>query len=148
MGMDDHIEILLVEDNPNDAELALRAIKKNNLYNQVLLVTDGDQALDFIYHTGAYAGAYTHNSLKCIILDLKLPKVAGIEVIRKLKSDEKTKVIPIIVLTSSAEERDVIESYGLGVNSYVEKPVDFDQFVKTVAAIGSYWFMINRPPII
>ena len=148
MGMDDFVEILLVEDNPNDVELTLRALKKNNLANKVLVVTDGAQALDFIFHTGAYAGRGMDNHLKIILLDLKLPKVNGIEVIRKIKSDEKAKVIPIIVLTSSEEEKDVTESYGLGVNSYIVKPVDFDKFAKTVADIGLYWLLINKPPVV
>lgn len=148
MGMDDFVEILLVEDNPNDVELTLRALKKNHLANKVLVVTDGAQALDFIFHTGAYAGRGTDNHLKIILLDLKLPKVNGIEVIRKIKSDKETKVIPIIVLTSSEEEKDVTESYGLGVNSYIVKPVDFDKFAKTVADIGLYWLLINKPPVV
>ncbi len=148
MGMDDHVEILLVEDNPNDVELTLRALKKNNLVNKVLVVTDGAQALDFIFHTGVYAGRGTENHPKVILLDLKLPKVNGIEVIRKIKSNEKTKVIPVIVLTSSEEENDVTESYGLGVNSYIVKPVDFDKFAKTVADIGLYWLLINKPPVV
>jgi len=148
MGMDDHVEILLVEDNPNDVELTLRALKKNNLVNKVLVVSDGAQALDFIFRTGAYAGKGADNHLKVILLDLKLPKVNGIEVIRKIKSNEKTKVIPVIVLTSSEEEKDVTESYGLGVNSYIVKPVDFDKFAKTVADIGLYWLLINKPPVV
>ena len=148
MGMDDFVEILLVEDNPNDVELTLRALKKNHLANKVLVVTDGAQALDFIFHTGAYAGRGTDNHLKIILLDLKLPKVNGIEVIRKIKSDEKAKVIPIIVLTSSEEERDVVESYALGVNSYIVKPVDFDKFAKTVAEIGLYWLLVNKSYVV
>jgi len=148
MGMDDQVEILLVEDNPNDIELTLRALKKNNLANKVLVVTDGAQALDFIFHTGAYAGRVTDNHPKIILLDLKLPKVDGIEVIRKIKSEMETKVIPIVVLTSSEEEKDVMESYGLGVNSYIVKPVDFDKFAKTVADIGLYWLLINKPPVV
>jgi len=148
MGMDDNVEILLVEDNPSDVELTLRALKKNHLANKVLVVTDGAQALDFIFHTGAYAGRGTEKHPKIILLDLKLPKVNGIEVIRKIKSDEKAKVIPIIVLTSSEEEKDVTESYGLGVNSYIVKPVDFDKFAKTVADIGLYWLLINKPPVV
>ena len=148
MGMDDYVEILLVEDNPNDVELTIRALKKNNLANKVLVVTDGAQALDFIFHTGTYAGRGADNRPKIILLDLKLPKVNGIEVIRKIKSDKATKVIPIVVLTSSEEEKDVAESYGLGVNSYIVKPVDFDKFAKTVADIGLYWLLINKPPVV
>ena len=148
MNINEAVEILLVEDNPNDVELTMRALKKNHLANKVLVVIDGAQALDFIFHTGAYAGRGTDNHLKIILLDLKLPKVNGIEVIRKIKSDEKAKVIPIIVLTSSEEEKDVTESYGLGVNSYIVKPVDFDKFAKTVADIGLYWLLINKPPVV
>ena len=147
MGMDDNVEILLVEDNPNDVELTLRALKKNNLANNVFVAIDGAQALDFIFHTGAFTGKGVYSHPKIILLDLKLPKVSGIEVIRKIKSDEKTKVIPIIVLTSSEEDKDVAESYGLGVNSYIVKPVDFNKFAKTVADIGLYWLLVNKPPI-
>lgn len=147
MGMDDNVEILLVEDNPNDVELTLRALKKSNLANNVFVAIDGAQALDFIFHTGAFTGKGVYGHPKIILLDLKLPKVSGIEVIRKIKSDEKTKVIPIIVLTSSEEDNDVTESYGLGVNSYIVKPVDFNKFSKTVADIGLYWLLVNKPPI-
>ena len=148
MGMDDNVEILLVEDNPNDVELTLRALKKSNLANNVFVAIDGAQALDFIFHTGAFTGKGVYGHPKLILLDLELPKVSGIEVIRKIKSDEKTKVIPVIVLTSSEEDKDVTESYGLGVNSYIVKPVDFNKFAKTVAEIGLYWLLVNKPPIV
>lgn len=148
MGTDDYVEILLVEDNPNDVELTLRALRMNNFANKVLVVIDGAQALDFIFHTGAYAGRGMDNNPKIILLDLNLPKVNGIEVIRKIKSDEKAKVIPIVVMTSSEEEKDMIESYRFGVNSYIVKPLDFDKFVKTVTEIGLYWLLVNKPPIV
>jgi CheY-like chemotaxis protein len=139
------IEILLVEDNANDAELTLRALKKNNLANKVFLVKDGAEALDFIFARGAYAGRNVHDGPKVIFLDLKLPKVDGLEVLRQIKSDEKTKVIPVVVLTSSQEERDMVESYKLGVNSYIVKPVEFESFLKAVSDLGLYWLLLNKP---
>lgn len=141
------VEILLVEDNPNDAELALRALKKNNLANKIHLVKDGAEALEFIFAAGAYAGRNIGNKPKVIFLDLKLPKVDGLEVLRKVKSDERTRAIPIVVLTSSHEERDVVESYKFGVNSYIVKPVDFDKFIHAVAELGMYWMLLNKQPI-
>jgi len=141
------VEILLVEDNPNDAELALRALKKNNLANKIHLVKDGAEALEFIFAAGAYAGRNIGNKPKVIFLDLKLPKVDGLEVLRKVKSDERTRSIPIVVLTSSHEERDVVESYKFGVNSYIVKPVDFDKFIHAVAELGMYWMLLNKQPI-
>jgi CheY-like chemotaxis protein len=141
------VEILLVEDNPNDAELALRALKKNNLANKIHLVKDGAEALEFIFATGAYSGRNIGNKPKVIFLDLKLPKVDGLEVLRKVKSDERTRTIPIVVLTSSHEERDVVESYKFGVNSYIVKPVDFDKFIHAVAELGMYWMLLNKQPI-
>jgi CheY-like chemotaxis protein len=140
------IEILLVEDNPHDVELTLRALKKNNLANSVHVVKDGAEALEFIFGTGVYAERDINKTPKVILLDLKLPKVNGLEVLRKIKSDERTKVIPVVVLTSSQEERDIVESYRLGVNSYITKPVDFDKFVKTVSEMGFYWLLVNEPP--
>jgi len=140
------VEILLVEDNPNDAELALRALKKNNLANKIHLVKDGAEALEFIFADGAYAGRNIGNKPKVIFLDLKLPKVDGLEVLRKVKSDERTRSIPIVVLTSSHEERDVVESYKFGVNSYIVKPVDFDKFIHAVAELGMYWMLLNKQP--
>jgi len=141
------IEILLVEDNPDDVELTLRALKKNNLANKVHVVTDGAEALDFVFAKNKYSERNIENSLKVILLDLKLPKVDGLEVLKKIKSDEKTKTIPVVVLTSSREESDIIESYQLGVNSYIVKPVNFDQFVKSVAGLGLYWLLLNEAPI-
>ncbi len=141
------VEILLVEDNPNDAELTLRALNKHNLANKIHLVKDGAEALDFIFANGTYAGRNIGNKPKVIFLDLKLPKVDGLEVLRKVKSDERTRFIPIVVLTSSHEERDVVDSYKFGVNSYIVKPVDFDKFIKAVAELGMYWMLLNKQPI-
>ena len=142
----DPIDILLVEDNPNDLELALRALKRHNLANNVVVVRDGADALDFIFREGAYVGRPMEGNPKLILLDLKLPKVDGLDVLRKIKSDERTKSIPVVILTSSKEERDVVESYKLGVNSYMVKPVDFDQFIECVSEIGFYWLVCNEPP--
>lgn len=141
------VEILLVEDNPNDVELTLRALKKNNLANRVVVVKDGAEALDFIFATGDYSERDILNAPKVVFLDLKLPKVDGLEVLRRMKSDERTSKIPVVVLTSSQEDRDIVESYKLGVNSYVTKPVDFDQFISSVQEIGLYWLIVNKPPL-
>jgi len=148
MGDYNEIEILLVEDNPHDAEMALRALKKNNLSNKVLVVTDGEEALDFIFARGKFSGRdKDNNSLpKMILLDLKLPKVNGIEVLKEIKSNPETQVIPVIVLTSSQEDKDIVESYKLGVNSYIVKPVDFDKFVEAVRHLGFYWLLLNKQP--
>ena len=139
------LNILLVEDNPDDVELALHALKKNNIVNHVQVVRDGQEAMDYLFYTGKYDNS-THPLPGIILLDLKLPKVDGIEVLRRIKVDRRRKLIPVVVLTSSKEERDIIESYDLGVNSYIRKPVDFDQFVETVKHIGFYWLLINEPP--
>ncbi len=148
MGIDESIEILLVEDNTADVELTLRALKKNNIANKVLVATDGAQALDYVFCTGAYKDRNMKSPPKVILLDLKLPRGNGLEVLRKIKSDERTKVIPVVVLTSSDQEKDVTESYGLGVNSYIVKPVDFDKFIKVVADLGLYWLLTNKPPVL
>jgi len=140
------VEILLVEDNPTDAELTLRALKKNNLANKVRVVTDGAEALEFIFASGAYESRDINHRPRVILLDLKLPKVDGLEVLRKIKSDERTKNIPVVVLTSSKEEKDRVESYKLGVNSYIAKPVDFNQFTKAVQELGLYWLLLNELP--
>ncbi len=142
----DAVDILLVEDNPNDLELALRALKKHNLANNVIVARDGAEALDFIFGTGSYAHRQIEKIPKVVLLDLKLPKVDGLEVLRRIKADERTKAIPVVVLTSSQEERDVVDSYRLGVNSYMVKPVDFDQFLASVSQLGLYWLVCNTPP--
>ncbi|MDD5724358.1 MAG: response regulator [Syntrophales bacterium] len=140
------VEILLVEDNPYDAELTLRSLKKNNLANSVIVVTDGEEALNFIFARGAYSERKVENVPKVVILDLKLPKVDGLEVLKTIKGDSRTRVIPVVVLTSSKEEKDIVESYRLGVNSYIVKPVDFDKFIAAVRDLGLYWLLLNQPP--
>ncbi len=142
----DPIDILLVEDNPHDVELTLRALKRHNLANSVMVVRDGADALDFVFGEGAHADRTMESNPRLVLLDLKLPKVDGLDVLRKIKSDERTKVIPVVMLTSSKEERDIIESYKLGVNSYMVKPVDFDKFLECVREIGFYWLVCNEPP--
>ena len=139
------VEILLVEDNPRDVEMTLRALKKRNLANNVHVAKDGAEALDFLFATGAHVARDPNHTPKVVLLDLKLPKVSGLEVLKKLKSDERTRTIPVVVLTSSQEERDMVESYRLGVNSYIVKPVDFDKFVESVGEIGLYWLLVNKP---
>src|SRR6187455_1367202 len=138
-------EILLVEDQEADAELTLRALKKHHLANKVVWVRDGAEAIDYIYRTGAYANR-ADNRPRLILLDLKLPKIDGTEVLKRLKSDELTKTIPVVIMTSSAEERDVVETYKLGVNSYLVKPVDFTEFVEVVSRAGLYWAVLNKTP--
>lgn len=140
------VEILLVEDNPNDAELTLRALKKQNLANKVHVVIDGAEALDYIFSTGSYESRNLNNQPKLILLDLKLPKVDGLEVLDRIKSDERSKTIPVVVLTSSREEQDMVESYRLGVNSYIVKPVDFNKFIDAVGKLGLYWLLLNAQP--
>ncbi|MFN7943864.1 MAG: response regulator [Blastocatellia bacterium] len=140
------VEILLVEDNPQHVELTLRALRKYNLTNQVLVAKDGAEALEFIFATGAYAGRQIENGPKVILLDLKLPRVDGLEVLRRIKSDERTKAIPVVVVTTSEQEQDVVESYKLGANSYIVKPVSFDKFVQAVSELGFYWMLLNKPP--
>lgn len=142
----DPVEILLVEDNPNDVELTRRALQKNNLANKMYVVPDGAEALDFIFSRGKYSGRKFLEHPKVILLDLKLPKVDGLEVLKKIKSHKNTRIIPVVVLTSSKEEQDIVESYRLRVNSYIVKPVDFDKFVEAVSEIGLYWLLLNEPP--
>ncbi|CAG0928950.1 Response regulator rcp1 [Thermoflexales bacterium] len=140
------VEILLVEDNPNDVELTLHALKKNNISNRVHVARDGAEALDFLFGTGSSPVHNVDNVPKIILLDLKLPKVDGLEVLKRVKGDPHTRLIPIVMLTSSREERDVITSYNLGVNSYIVKPVDFQQFTEVVRELGLYWLLLNQPP--
>jgi two-component system response regulator len=140
----EEVEVLLVEDNPPDAELTLRALKKHNLTNKVHLVEDGAEALDYIFARGAYAARDINVKPRLILLDLKLPKVDGLEVLREIKGDARTKAIPVVVLTSSREDRDLMESYQLGVNSYIVKPVDFEAFVRAVSEVGLYWLLLNK----
>ena len=144
--IDKPVEILLVEDNPNDVELTLHAFQKNNISTPVHVARDGAEALEFIFATGAYAGRKIENGPKVILLDLKLPLVDGLEVLREVKADPRTRLIPVVVLTSSREERDIVESYKLGVNSYIVKPVDFEQFTESVRQLGMYWVLLNQPP--
>lgn len=141
------VEILLVEDNATDAELAMRTLKKNNLANNLIWVKDGAEALDFLFARGEYAGRSDCAPPRVVLLDLRLPKVDGMEVLRVIKDDARTRAIPVVVLTSSQEDRDVAESYKLGVNSYISKPVEFDAFAKTVAELGMYWLLYNHPPV-
>jgi CheY-like chemotaxis protein len=140
------VEILLVEDSSTDAELAMRALKHNHLANHLVWVKDGEEALDFIFARGIYHDRNVENGPKMILLDLKLPKVDGLEVLRALKKDPKARLIPVVVLTSSKEENDLIQSYELGVNSYIVKPVDFDQFIDAVHSLGLYRLLLNQLP--
>lgn len=140
----DYVEILLVEDNVSDAELTIRALKKNNLANNLFHVKDGAEALNFIYCKGEYSHRSNKNKPKLILLDLKMPKIDGMEVLKILKTDEDTKHIPIVILTSSNEEKDLIESYQLGANSFIQKPVEFEKFVKSIVDIGMYWVILNQ----
>jgi two-component system response regulator len=140
------VEILLVEDNPNDVELTLHALKENNLSNHIEVVRDGAEALDFIFCQGVYSQRSIDQPPKVILLDLKLPKVDGLEVLRRIKAESHCRMIPVVVLTSSREERDIVESYKLGVNSYIVKPVDFEQFTEAVRGLGLYWLLLNQPP--
>ena len=142
--MDDPVEIVLVEDNADDAELTLRALKKHNLANSVHIIHDGAAALEYLLPDGTGGD---RSSPRLILLDLKLPKVSGLEVLQRLKGDDRTKAIPVVVLTSSQEEQDLIESYRLGTNSYIVKPVDFDDFTRAVAEIGLYWMLLNKIPV-
>jgi two-component system, response regulator len=134
------VEVLLIEDNAEDAELTIRVLRKNNLANNLVHLQDGEAALDFLFAKGG------NNIPRLILLDLKMPKVDGIEVLNKIKNDDQKKIIPVVVLTSSKEERDIIESYKLGVNAYVVKPVEFEKFVEAVAQLGLFWLLLNQPP--
>jgi CheY-like chemotaxis protein len=140
--------ILLVEDNPDDQLLTVRALKKNNFSNETVIARDGVEALDYLFGTGEFTGRDLNIMPVLVLLDLKLPKIGGIEVLRRIRSDERTRSLPVVILTSSSEERDIIESYHLGANSYVRKPVDFNQFSESVKQLGLYWLLLNEPPII
>jgi two-component system response regulator len=140
------IDVLLVEDSPEDAELTIRALKKHNLANRLHHVQDGAEAIDFIFARGSYAGRSEGVDPKVMLLDLKLPKVDGLEVLRQIKDNPRTRHIPVVVLTSSREDKDLVESYRLGVNSYIQKPVEFERFVAAVSQLGLYWLLLNEPP--
>lgn len=138
--------ILLVEDNPDDVQLTLRALKKNNIMNEVVVVGDGAIALDYLFGTGAYAGRDLARMPAVVLLDLKLPKVDGLEVLRRLRADGRTRLLPVVILTSSKEEQDLANGYKLGANSYIRKPVDFNQFMEAARQLGLYWLVLNEPP--
>ena len=141
-------DILLVEDNQDDADLALHALRRGQLANDIFVARDGEEALDFLFCRGAFAHRSFEHPPKLVLLDLKLPKVNGMEVLKQVKSDPRTKVIPVVIMTSSKEERDLAASYHLGANSYIQKPVDFEQFRETVKTVGLYWLVINQSPIV
>lgn len=138
--------ILLVEDNPDDVDLTLRAFRKSNILNEVVVARDGVEAMDFLLGTGPYAGRDTSLTPQVVLLDLKLPRIDGLEVLRRLRADERTKLLPVVVLTSSKEEQDLVNSYRLGCSSYIRKPVDFDRFLAAVQQLGLYWLLLNEVP--
>jgi two-component system response regulator len=138
--------ILLVEDNPDDEALTLRAFRKNNIRNEIVVAHDGEEALDFLFRTGVYAERDPQDFPEMVLLDLKLPKVDGLEVLRQIRADPRTRLLPVVILTSSKEEQDMIEGYSRGANSYVRKPVDFNQFLEAVRQLGLYWLVLNEPP--
>ena len=138
--------LLLIEDNSNDEELTLRAFRKVNIANPIVVVRDGAEAIDWLFAIGAHGGRDALDTPAVILLDLKLPKISGLEVLKRLRADERTKLVPVVVLTTSNEDRDVIESYALGANSYIRKPVNFNDFTQAVAQLGVYWLALNQPP--
>jgi CheY-like chemotaxis protein len=148
MDQVNEVEILLVEDNPNDIALTLRAFRKHNLSNRIHVVKDGEEALEFLFAEGRFSYRNVNRVPKVVLLDLKLPKVDGLEVLKKLKSDPRTRKIPVVILTSSKEDRDIQTSYDLGANSYIVKPVDFEKFMEATREIGMYWLLLNQPPIL
>ena len=145
---DKEVELLLVEDDPNDVELTLLALRKHKLGNRVHVVRDGEEALDFLFCRGAYTQRTFNDAPKVILLDLKLPKVSGLEVLKAIKDDPRTRPVPVVVMTSSREQRDMVEGYRLGVNSYIQKPIDFEHFQATIRELGYYWLVVNQclPP--
>jgi CheY-like chemotaxis protein len=142
------LDILLVEDNQNDMDLALHALRREKLANNIFVARDGEEALDFIFCRGAFMHRSFERPPKLVLLDLKLPKIDGMEVLKQIKSDPRTKTIPVVIMTSSKEERDLAAGYNLGANSYIQKPVDFEQFRETVKSVGLYWLVINQPPVV
>ena len=145
--MNSAVDILLVEDNQDDVDLALHALRHGKLANSIFVVRDGEEALDFLFCRGTFAERTLNHSPKLVLLDLKMPKIGGLEVLKEIKGDPRTKSIPVVIMTSSKEERDLIESYNSGVNSYIQKPVDFEQFRATVKTLGMYWLVVNQPPV-
>jgi len=144
--MNQEVEVLLIEDNPSDAEMTIRALKKSNLANRLLHLKDGSEALDFLFAEGKFSQRFSEHVPKVILLDLKMPKINGIEVLAKIKSDARTRKIPVVVLTSSREDPDIQQCYSLGVNGYVVKPVEFDEFHKAISDLGLYWMIVNESP--
>ena len=143
--MNEKKDILLVEDNPSDAEFTMRALRNSNIINRLIHLQDGEEALEYVFATGKYSGRNIDEMPKVILLDLKMPKINGLEVLKKIKSDKRTKLIPVVLLTSSKEESDILDAYKYGVNSYIVKPVDFDDFAKVIAHAGLYWLLVNQP---
>jgi two-component system, response regulator len=145
--MTSNVDILLVEDSQDDIDLAIHALRQGKLANSIFVVRDGEEALDFLFCKGAFSQRSIDHPPKLVLLDLKLPKVDGLQVLKEVKTDPRTKTIPVVIMTSSKEERDLIQSYGSGVNSYIQKPVDFEQFRMTVRTLGMYWMVVNQPPV-